>query len=113
MLIINELFSVVSVFVDNTPMAMVSSYLGLFGAMGAMAVGQAFTSELFPTSVRIKVWFFNVSVKHISILIVEIKLSTEKNPFTATAVIYTGAMGGSFVVPFWMIIDDKAGSNFL
>ena len=59
-------------------MAMVSSYLGLFGAMGAMAVGQAFTSELFPTSVRIKVWFFSVAVKHISILIVEIKFSTEK-----------------------------------
>ena len=58
---------------------MVSSYLGLFGAMGAMAVGQAFTSELFPTTIRIK----------------------------ATGIIYTGAMGGSFVVPFWMIIDGK------
>ena len=68
--------------------------------MGSMAVGQAYTSgtrskkyyrkikglidsifdrfkELFPTTVRIK----------------------------ATAVIYTGAMGGSFLVPIWMVMD--------
>ena len=58
---------------------MCSSYLGLFGAMGAMAVGQAYTAELFPTSIRLK----------------------------ATGIIYTGAMAGAFIVPFWMIIDAK------
>ena len=72
------MFRVLSLLLHNTPIALTSSYLGLFGAMGAMAVGQAFTAEIFPTAVRIK----------------------------ATAVIYTGAMGGAFVVPIWMIIDD-------
>ena len=78
-LFVNYITRVLSLFINNIPVAMVSSYLGLFGAMGSMAVGQALTAELFPTSVRIK----------------------------ATGIIFTGAMGGAFVVPFWMIIDSR------
>lgn len=74
---ISQLLRVGSLIINSSLCAMMASYLGLFGAMGSMAVGQAYTSELFPTTVRIK----------------------------ATAVIYTGAMGGSFLVPIWMVLD--------
>lgn len=99
---ISQLLRVGSLIINSSLCAMIASYLGLFGAMGSMAVGQAYTSgtrsndifycsefywmirqfltqfkELFPTTVRIK----------------------------ATAVIYTGAMGGSFLVPIWMVMD--------
>ena len=64
---------------------MVSSYIGLFGAMGSLAVGHSFTAEFYPTIVRTK----------------------------GIGITLTGAMGGAFMIPFWLIIDAKTGSAIL
>ena len=78
-------FRVLSIFIDSTPLAMVSSYIGLFGAMGSLAVGHSFTAEFYPTVVRTK----------------------------GIGITLTGAMGGAFMIPFWLIIDAKTGSAIL
>ena len=73
---------VVSVLIDSTLMAMISSYLGLFGAMGSLAVGHSFTAEFYPTIVRTK----------------------------GVAITLTGAMGGAFLVPVFLRLDAALGS---
>ena len=56
--------------------------LGLFGAMGSLAVGHSFTAEFYPTVVRTK----------------------------GVAVTLTGAMGGAFLVPVLLQLDIKLGT---
>ena len=74
---------VLSILIDNTPLAMVSSYLGLFGAMGSLAVGHSFTAEFYPTVVRT----------------------------LGISITLTGAMGGAFLVPALLVLDDKLQRN--
>ena len=81
-IVVASALRIVSVLVDNTILAMASSYLGLFGAMGSLAVGHSFTAEFYPTVVRTK----------------------------GVAITLTGAMGGAFLVPILLQVDQKAGS---
>ena len=57
-IVVASCMRVVSVLIDSTLMAMISSYAGLFGAMGSLAVGHSFTAEFYPTIVRTRVEIF-------------------------------------------------------
>ena len=62
-IVVASCMRVVSVLIDSTLMAMISSYLGLFGAMGSLAVGHSFTAEFYPTIVRTRVEHFAIFEK--------------------------------------------------